>query len=337
MQTQKTNAAPLTGGLLTDTGPKVGARNIQTEGGDLFAAELERASGGDGVEARRARRAAGERRRAGQAGRAEVADQARSEARQGRLESEQTGKRRRGERLEAGEAAAVAGNAPQPQPIARPEPVQIRELQSQALDPEATARTATRATEQAEPEPSGAEAPGLAGALAFAASLGESAARAEAAARIHTPPAQAAGKAARVQAAAESMPQTNTGGKPQGQAGERIARPAPEAPADKLGELLLEREAELDRQASVLRQLKAQLGPSAREISLQLSPASLGEIKLRLALRSGRLTATLRATTTEALDAIENQLPELTASLEAQGFEVVDFDLGLMKPTESAL
>jgi flagellar hook-length control protein FliK len=93
---------------------------------------------------------------------------------------------------------------------------------------------------------------------------------------------------------------------------------------------LLEREAELDRQANVLRQLKAQLGPSAREISLQLSPASLGTIQMRLALRSGRLTATLRASEPSTLEALVNQLPELRASLESQGFEVVDFDLALL-------
>jgi len=335
MQTQKTNAAPLSSGFLTDAGPQVGARNTQTEGGDLFASELERASGGDSLEARRANREAAGQRRAVQAERAEVADQARTEARQGRLEREQAGKQRRGERLEAGEAAVAFANEPRPVPTARPERVQIRETRSRSLDPQTEARTAIQSATEAEPEPSGAEAPGLRDALAFAASLGESSARADAAARIHAPAAQAVGKTARVQAAAEPMPQTNTGGKSQGQAGERLARTAPEAPADKLGELLLEREAELDRQASVLRQLKAQLGPSAREISLQLSPASLGEIKLRLALRSGRLTATLRATTTEALDAIENQLPELTASLEAQGFEVVDFDLGLIRPGQA--
>ena len=99
--------------------------------------------------------------------------------------------------------------------------------------------------------------------------------------------------------------------------------------ADAMGELLTQREEALEREASILRQLRAQLGPGRRELTMRLDPAELGRMHLRLALRGGRLTATLRAESPEALTAIERQLPELAASLEAQGFEVQDFDLDL--------
>ena len=104
---------------------------------------------------------------------------------------------------------------------------------------------------------------------------------------------------------------------------------APSSPADALGELLTQREEALERDASVLRQLRASLAPGRREISLNLNPAELGRMQLRLAVRGGRLTAHLKAESPEALAAIERQLPELSASLEAQGFEVQSFDLEL--------
>jgi hypothetical protein len=96
-----------------------------------------------------------------------------------------------------------------------------------------------------------------------------------------------------------------------------------------LGELLTQREEALERDAAILRQLRAQLAPGQREIALQLNPAELGRMHLRMALRGGRLTAHLTAESPEALAAIERQLPELGASLEAQGFEVQAFELEL--------
>ena len=103
----------------------------------------------------------------------------------------------------------------------------------------------------------------------------------------------------------------------------------PRPDSDPMGELLTRREEAIERDAAILRQLRAQLAPGRRELTMRLDPADLGRLQLRLALRSGRLTATVRAESPEALAAIERQLPELAASLESQGFEVQDFDLEL--------
>jgi flagellar hook-length control protein FliK len=98
---------------------------------------------------------------------------------------------------------------------------------------------------------------------------------------------------------------------------------------DAMERLILEREQKMEREAGILRQLKAQLSPGNREISMQLSPAALGKVSMKLAMREGRMTASMVTETKEALEALENQLPELKAALEAQGFEVVDFKLEL--------
>ena len=100
---------------------------------------------------------------------------------------------------------------------------------------------------------------------------------------------------------------------------------APEAP-DIMERLIVEREQRMEREASILRQFKAQLSPGSREISMQLSPAALGRVNMTLALREGRFTATVRTETKEAFEALEKQLPELQMALEAQGFEVGQFD-----------
>ena len=287
------------------------------DGGQLFASELQRASGtGKGGEGHRDARQAGEDRRASQARRAEAADTQRSEARMARQGAQQGRNEHRSERLATAERP-VSATRPAAEPerstrLARPEPRPEPTLPEAAKAPEA----ATKAPETpVTPEPS---------------------ARAQVA--IATPQAASPQRANVAPTASPAPAATETtlavGPKPQRGVEPRAGdRPAPELPTDVLGELLLEREADLDRQASVLRQVRAQLGPGTREISLQLSPAALGQVQLRLSLRNGQLTGVLRASTPEALEALENQLPELTASLEAQGFEVVDFDLGLI-PTE---
>ena len=93
--------------------------------------------------------------------------------------------------------------------------------------------------------------------------------------------------------------------------------------------LLVDREERMEREASILRQVKANLKPGGRELSIRLSPAALGRVDMNLAMREGRLTASIRTETTEAFEALEHQLPELQAALESQGIEVMGFDLEL--------
>ncbi len=118
--------------------------------------------------------------------------------------------------------------------------------------------------------------------------------------------------------------------------------PATEPPvtsetADIMERLIVDREERIDREASILRQLKSQLSPNSREISMQLSPAALGRVQMTLALREGRFSATVRTETREALEALQRQLPELQMALEKQGFEVVNFDLEMAVDFESGL
>lgn len=320
MQTQKISPLPITAATPALPAPK-------TEGGDLFASELERASGGSGATAHRDQREAGETRRARQAARAQANDQTRAEARQGREASERTRKEKRSERLEARDAAAATGQEPLQRPT--PQPREPQASAPRAPRPESpVAKHIEPTPEHLEPQAQDSGRPeqlsrdlGVAALVAARTSL-----PAPTAAPSQAP---ATPKVAPLSTSSET-PQSNTQD-PKGSS-QRTTGPKPTVtrPADAMAELLIEREAELDRQAQVLRQVKAQLGPSARELNVQLSPASLGTVQLRLALRSGRLTGVLRASKPEALDALEKQLPELTTSLEAQGFDVVDFDLGLL-------
>lgn len=103
----------------------------------------------------------------------------------------------------------------------------------------------------------------------------------------------------------------------------------PSETRDAMERLLVDREARMDREASILRQIKASLKPGGRELSIRLSPAALGRVDMNLAVREGRLTATIRTESTEAHEALERQLPELQAALESQGIEVMGFDLEL--------
>lgn len=146
---------------------------------------------------------------------------------------------------------------------------------------------------------------------------------------------------ATVQAAAPTAgnPSQGSGTTDGGQLGSRSqAKPAAQtadAPVkgnetrDAMEQLLVDREARMDREASILRQIKASLKPGGRELSIRLSPAALGRVDMTLAMREGRLTATVRTESAEAHEAIERQLPELRAALENQGIEVMSFELEL--------
>ena len=121
------------------------------------------------------------------------------------------------------------------------------------------------------------------------------------------------------------------GGRDSSQAGTAKAdAPVPGSETrDAMEKLLVDREDRMQREANILRQIKASLKPGGRELSIRLSPASLGRVDMNLAVREGRLTATIRTESKEAHEAIERQLPELQVALENQGIEVMGFDLEL--------
>ena len=71
------------------------------------------------------------------------------------------------------------------------------------------------------------------------------------------------------------------------------------------------------------------LHPGLRTATLQLAPAELGRLSIRIRVDGERVRATVRAETPEALAALERHAPELEAAFADQGFEGLDLDLGL--------
>ena len=84
-----------------------------------------------------------------------------------------------------------------------------------------------------------------------------------------------------------------------------------------------------EQAASVLRQFRLHLSPGMRQATIQLQPAALGRIAIRITLRDGTARAEIRAESPAALEALERHVPELRAALENQGIEAGEIDLSL--------
>lgn len=84
-----------------------------------------------------------------------------------------------------------------------------------------------------------------------------------------------------------------------------------------------------DRAADILRQVRVQLVPHARQALIQLAPAELGRIAIHVTLHQDGVIAEVRAEKREALDALQRHLPELRSALSRQGFEAQRVDLAL--------
>lgn len=83
------------------------------------------------------------------------------------------------------------------------------------------------------------------------------------------------------------------------------------------------------RAADILRQVRLHLVPENRVATIQLEPASLGRIAIRLALRKGQVDAQLRVEHRATLDMLMRHVPELRTALERQGMQSGSFDLQL--------
>lgn len=306
---------------------------------NLFETELRRASGDAGTgESERAQRQVANERRTAQAEKADTAQTQREGAREQRGAREGERAAERTERLEQRSAANEAGaaarrargserSASTPTAPERPAETPARDSASLGLGKQRPDAVETPEPPARGASPSGSHAPATPAANVQAAAPSAPSAPRQTSAPA-APPASGPAPAAPAGHQAGGQPQSADPGLEQ----RERTQSAPKAPTparDFAAEYLVNREAALDRQASILRQLQGQLRPGAREVSLQLSPAALGRIDLRVALKDGRLTAVVRASSPEALDALENQLPELTANLEAQGLEVDEYDLAL--------
>lgn len=132
-------------------------------------------------------------------------------------------------------------------------------------------------------------------------------------ARAAAAPAQTTAPLAAAPAPVESGP-----GGPEAARPTAVADPQPGRPA-------LDPEAAAD----VLKQVRLQLWPGLRQASIQLHPANLGQVSIRLAMEGGRVRAVMRVEKPETLRALERHAPELRAALQAQGLEAESLDLAL--------
>lgn len=302
----------------------------------LFEDELTRANGTDRStgEGHRTERESARTRHAAQAAKADEAQGQRESARSARDQGATQRQQGRAERLERSESARQAQpSAPKPEASGPRTAERTPATPLPTAQPPAELAPAETAPNSL-PEPQAAQSTASLGNPAIQANPGP------AAAANTSGSASASSLNAPIGAnSAQISSQTGQNGPQMGSNGAKgletrgpqpAAEKAPTPSRDLVSEMMVAREEDLDRQASILRQVRAQLAPGNREITLQLSPASLGQIQMRLALNGGRLTAILRAESPETLEDLRHQLPELTASLQAQGFEVADFDLDLI-------
>ena len=91
------------------------------------------------------------------------------------------------------------------------------------------------------------------------------------------------------------------------------------------------RASEVDSQRALraIEQVRVQLRPGQRAAEIQLAPAELGRLAIRLKVERGNVHAVVRVEQPETLAALERFLPELRAALSAQGLDVGGMDLGL--------
>jgi len=66
-----------------------------------------------------------------------------------------------------------------------------------------------------------------------------------------------------------------------------------------------------------------------RAVSIQLAPADLGRLSIRLGIAEDEIHAVIRAQSEETLAILERHLPELEAALGDQGFEGASFEFVL--------
>jgi len=191
-----------------------------------------------------------------------------------------------------------------------------------AIDPGAGVHVSARANAD------GADAPAGGGA-------GPAGLPGEAAARPVTSPGTSSGPRPAAAAAGPAVPGTSgTGGgtaAPPGAApaaGSSEPAPARHAGPAARGTAPGEPAPEPERVASILRQIRLHLDGGARQATLQLVPAELGRISVRLRLERGRLAAEIRAESAETRELLERHAPELRAALAREGFDAPDLSLG---------
>lgn len=82
-----------------------------------------------------------------------------------------------------------------------------------------------------------------------------------------------------------------------------------------------------ERVQAVFRELRLHVAPGTRHAVIQLQPAELGRITVRITVRGSRVTGEVRAESEETLRILEAHAPELRATLAQSGFDTTDLSL----------
>jgi flagellar hook-length control protein FliK len=110
---------------------------------------------------------------------------------------------------------------------------------------------------------------------------------------------------------------------------ERGARPAlaPEAAAGPEAPVLA-------RAEEILRQIRLHATPNVQRLTLELEPADLGRLSIQLALRTGKVTAIVRAESARTLELLERREDDLLTLLSERGIRAdsVRFEHGFGAP-----
>jgi len=94
----------------------------------------------------------------------------------------------------------------------------------------------------------------------------------------------------------------------------------------------------VDRATEIMRQIRMNMAPGASQITLDLEPAELGRLWIRLSYRGGKLGAHVRAERQETLDALEPKLAELRELFGERGIEAdtIELELGFREETSDS-
>lgn len=87
--------------------------------------------------------------------------------------------------------------------------------------------------------------------------------------------------------------------------------------------------AQLERADQVLRQLRVRIAPDLREANVELEPAALGRITIRVRFADGHVRAALHAHQPGTLAVLQHHAPELRAMFEQAGFDAPELEMGL--------